>query len=417
MAREILDIGSAANDGTGDDLRTGATKINNNFQELFGDVAILKATAGDSIDGIGFTDRGILFEGDSPDDAFQTLLKVVNPTADRTILLPDDSGTVALLSDIEDVVDSAYIALRTGVAQDSATTLILIQANSIDSADAVAIIDSAYVQARVFIADSDAFLTKLGQVKGNIVPAVDSAYDLGDSNYQWKDLWLSGKTIHLAGADFGFDGTRFTFSEPVSLGSNNVSLDSSNGYFVGGGFMTGPWRTGSYASNNGGGLLFGGNTIQLATVDEAVTAELHTNQTIFNFGFDSTNNIGTLAVPTVNTAGLTSTAGQALFRGKGSISYHKDSNRFNFYDDQGWFSIKRNLIEADDISATVDSDYVKARATEVDLNPYTVSTVPTGSHGKLIFVNDGASGSPCLAVYDSAAGFYKRITLGAQIST
>lgn len=410
MAREIIDIGAAANDGTGDDLRTGATKINNNFQELYGDVAILKATSGDSIDGIGFVNRGIEFEGDSPDDAFQTLLKVINPTKDNTIELPDSSGTVALLSDITDTVDSAYVALLTGVAQDSGTTLTLIAANSIDSADAITLIDSAYVNLRVDPPDLTAHT-------GNIVPAVDSAYDLGDSNLKWRDLYLSGQTIHLAGERLGFDGTNFTFSQPVSLGTNNVSLDSSNGFFVGGGFITGPWRTGSYASTNGGGLLFGGNTIQLATVDEAVTAELHTNQTIFNFGFDSTNNAGTLAVPTVNTAGLTSTAGQALFRGKGSISYHKDSNRFNFYDDQGWFSIKRNLIEADDISTTVDSDYVKARATEVDLNTYTVATVPSGSHGKLIFVDDGASGNPCLAVYDSDAGFYKRIALGAQIST
>lgn len=410
MAREIIDIGTAANDGTGDDLRTGATKINNNFQELYGDVAALKATSGDSIDGIGFVDRGIQFEGDSPDDTFQTLLKVVNPTADRTILLPDDSGTVALLSDITDIVDSAYVALLTGVAQDSGTTLTLIAANSVDSAEVIQLIDSAYVNLRVDAPDLTAHA-------GNIVPATDSAYDLGDSNYKWRDLYLSGQTIHLAGERLGFDGTNFTFSQPVSLGTNNVSLDSSNGFFVGGGFITGPWRTGSYASTNGGGMLLGGNTIQLATVDEAVTAELHTNQTIFNFGFDSTNNAGTLAVPTVNTAGLTSTAGQALFRGKGSISYHKDSNRFNFYDDQGWFSIKRNLIEADDISTTVDSDYVRARAVEVDLRNYTVATVPSGSHGKLIFVSDGASGDPCLAVYDSAAGFFKRIALGTQIST
>lgn len=410
MAREIIDTGSAANDGTGDDLRTGATKINNNFQELYGDVAILKATSGDSIDGIGFVDRGIQFEGDSPDDAFQTLLKVVNPTADRTILLPDDSGTVALLSDITDTVDSAYVALRTGVAQDSGTTLILIEANSIDSADAIALIDSAYVNLR---ADAP----NLTAHAGNIVPAADSTYDLGDSNSKWRDLYLSGQTIHLAGERLGFDGTNFTFSQPVSLGENNVSIDSSNGFFVGGGFITGPWRTGLYASNNGGGMLLGGNTIQLATVDEAVTAELHTNQEIFNFGFDSTSNIGTLAVPTVNTAGLTSTAGQDLFRGKGSISYHKDSDRFNLYDDQGWFSIKRDMIDADDISTTVDSDYVKARAVEVDLRNYTVATVPTGSHGKLIFTSNGASGNPCLAVFDSAAGFYKRIALGAQIST
>lgn len=35
MAQEIINIGAAPNDGTGDDLRSGATKINNNFSELY----------------------------------------------------------------------------------------------------------------------------------------------------------------------------------------------------------------------------------------------------------------------------------------------------------------------------------------------------------------------------------------------
>ena len=65
MAREIIDIGLAGNDGTGDDLRTGATKINNNFSELFGDVAALQLQVGSSgsLDGIGFDNRTIVFEG------------------------------------------------------------------------------------------------------------------------------------------------------------------------------------------------------------------------------------------------------------------------------------------------------------------------------------------------------------------
>ena len=35
MARQYINIGSSANDGTGDDLRTGADKINDNFIELY----------------------------------------------------------------------------------------------------------------------------------------------------------------------------------------------------------------------------------------------------------------------------------------------------------------------------------------------------------------------------------------------
>ncbi len=42
----------------------------------------------------------IIFEG-ATDDAFETTLQVVDPTADRTISLPNASGTVALISDTE----------------------------------------------------------------------------------------------------------------------------------------------------------------------------------------------------------------------------------------------------------------------------------------------------------------------------
>ena len=45
------------------------------------------------------TGNGVTFEG-SVADEFETTLTVVNPTADRTITLPDASGTVALTSDI-----------------------------------------------------------------------------------------------------------------------------------------------------------------------------------------------------------------------------------------------------------------------------------------------------------------------------
>ena len=48
----------------------------------------------------------IVFEGATA-DAFETTLTVTDPTADRTITLPNTSGTVALTSDI--VIDSAVL--------------------------------------------------------------------------------------------------------------------------------------------------------------------------------------------------------------------------------------------------------------------------------------------------------------------
>ena len=39
MARQIIAVGSAGNDGTGDTLRSGAIKMNSNFAELYQEVA------------------------------------------------------------------------------------------------------------------------------------------------------------------------------------------------------------------------------------------------------------------------------------------------------------------------------------------------------------------------------------------
>jgi len=50
------------------------------------------------------TSSGIIFEGATAND-FETTLDVVNPTADRTINLPNASGTVALTSDITNFTD------------------------------------------------------------------------------------------------------------------------------------------------------------------------------------------------------------------------------------------------------------------------------------------------------------------------
>ena len=54
----------------------------------------------------------IAFEGATA-NAFETTLAVTDPTADRTITLPNASGTIALMSDILDVIGTAGGALNT----------------------------------------------------------------------------------------------------------------------------------------------------------------------------------------------------------------------------------------------------------------------------------------------------------------
>ena len=53
-----------------------------------------------------------------------------------------------------------------------------------------------------FINTSSAILENLtltGKVGSHLVPTQDSTFDLGDSAFKWRDLHLSGGTIHLGG--------------------------------------------------------------------------------------------------------------------------------------------------------------------------------------------------------------------------
>lgn len=93
MARQNINTGTTANDGTGDTLKAAGTKINQNFVELY---RFLGGGDSDNLSSqVTFEDSAVVFEGSSA-DAFEMRLTAVNPTADRQIQLPDASGIVTL---------------------------------------------------------------------------------------------------------------------------------------------------------------------------------------------------------------------------------------------------------------------------------------------------------------------------------
>ena len=92
MTRQNINTGSAANDGTGDTLRSAGTKINSNFIELYN----FLGAAGDSstlASRIKFQDSAVVFEGSNL-DAHETRLFAAEPTADRVVTIPDATGTI-----------------------------------------------------------------------------------------------------------------------------------------------------------------------------------------------------------------------------------------------------------------------------------------------------------------------------------
>lgn len=97
MARQTIQRGSAANDGTGDSLRNAAQKINDNFKELWeklgGDSVNMSSTI--QLENIAGYDA-ISFEGLTVDGTNKTYLFATDPTTLRLVTLPDASGTVVL---------------------------------------------------------------------------------------------------------------------------------------------------------------------------------------------------------------------------------------------------------------------------------------------------------------------------------
>src|SRR5210317_1256258 len=90
MAKQTINIGTSANDGTGDTLRDGADKINDNFTELY--------------DGAGVAD-GAVTTAKLADDAVDSD-KIADGAID-TVHIADNQITNAKMAD--DAVDSAEI--------------------------------------------------------------------------------------------------------------------------------------------------------------------------------------------------------------------------------------------------------------------------------------------------------------------
>ena len=100
---------------------TGAVVGTTNTQTLTNKTLTSPILTGPVVTTLTVADSGISFEGSS-NDTNETLLTVTNPTADRTIYLPDASGTVALTNNKLDVFAATTSAeLRTVISDETGT--------------------------------------------------------------------------------------------------------------------------------------------------------------------------------------------------------------------------------------------------------------------------------------------------------
>jgi len=88
MARQNINRGTTANDGTGDTLRSASGKINDNFRELY----TLLGDSAQITNKVSLTDSGVLYNGLT----HNTVLGFVEGSSKSTIRLPGVGGIITL---------------------------------------------------------------------------------------------------------------------------------------------------------------------------------------------------------------------------------------------------------------------------------------------------------------------------------
>jgi len=159
-------------------------------------------------------DSSIIFEGATADD-FETTLTVTDPTADRTITLPDASGTVALTSDL-------------GSLQNLTTT----QRDALTPSDGDIIYNTSNSQFELYTNTSWAAMTKV--VYGNLLPSsdfVDQITNIWSANPTTPaDFATWAQTIASDGYEYGnidLSTTPPTIRSADSLQWLNISTNNS----------------------------------------------------------------------------------------------------------------------------------------------------------------------------------------------
>ena len=336
MAIEIINVGSAPNDGQGDPVRTAYIKTNNNFTELNARAqtsppATLVGVAGDVAGMYAYASNDFYFCFQDYDGS--SIIWAVLNTSGNVVVTGIASGTsnVAIPSFSGPVrigvggVGNVAVFANTGASiTGNLTTTGNLNAGNIITGN----VSGTLITAAQPNITSVGTLTEL-TVSGNILPSANVTYDLGSSSQRFNDLYLAGNSIDLAGAtitanstavvitnpaggSFTVSGTSAATASSLVNGTSNIIVGASGNVTVssaGTANVLVASGTGVNVSGtlNTSGNITGGNLTTAGKID--ATGNITTAE--FFIGTLIGNIIGNLVVPGLNTYVLYNNSGNA----------------------------------------------------------------------------------------------------------
>jgi len=247
--------------------------------------------------------HGIYFEGTTAND-FETFLNVVDPTADRSINLPDASGTVALTGDKLSAFAATSSSELAGVISDETGTGALVFANTptlvtpnIGAATGTSLVLSGdlTVNGTTTTINSTTLTVDDKNIElGSVVSPTDAGADGGgitlkgatDKTITWvdaTDAWTFSEDVNLvAGKAYEIAGTSVLNATTLGSGVTGSSLTSV------GTIATGTWQGTAIASTYGGALRYNTSATWTAGEAKTVTHNLGTKAVVVSV-YDSTD--------------------------------------------------------------------------------------------------------------------------------
>jgi hypothetical protein len=266
--------------------------------------------------GLYLSDSSIILEGSSADD-HETTLTIINPTADRTITFPDETGTVQLrVTDVSDT-EIGYLNGVTSAIQtqmDAKAPLASPTFTGTVSAATLTLSGDLTVNGTTTTINSTTIsVDDKNIVLGDVATPTDTTADGGgitlkgatDKTLNWvdaTDAWTSSEDFNLlTGKVYEINGTPVLSSTTLGSGVTTSSLTSV------GTIATGVWNGTTIAIANGG---------TGATTAMTAAAALLPSQTSNSGKYLTTDGSGTLSWGTVSgylapTIGSTSIASGA----------------------------------------------------------------------------------------------------------
>lgn len=317
MAKQTVNIGASANDGTGDTIREAFNKVNDNFTEVYDNIDVANSVETDTspalggdLDVNGFsivanTGTGVInivpsTAGYLRLDGIKIDGTTITTHTNNTNITLDPHGTGKVLAEKIAFTGGTIDGVTIGATQPPTGTFDVLTVNTALQATGGSIDDimigSTTPSTGAFTSlEASEINADLINMAGHIIPTVDVSYDLGSPLLKWSELYvdvINGNSINLTGIISG------TFTGDVT------------GDVTGNLFGNADTATALQTAREINGVSFDGTADITVTADANTLSNTTLNSTVVN---SSLTSVGTLT-------GLTIGLGAAIDAGNNVIA-------------------------------------------------------------------------------------------------